>query len=121
MGRAVLEQSQAIKISSKRQITIPAHIYKQAGFKDYALCTWTEDGLLVQPLDVHDDCVSVEILRRLVDAGYEGDELVEKYEEMYRSLVPVSTLIEEAEQDVAAGRVDTVDAMMDRLQEKYGI
>ena len=45
MNVAVLEKPQAIKISSKRQITIPAKIYEKAGFGDYALCTWTDKGM----------------------------------------------------------------------------
>ena len=49
MGSAALAEPLAIKISSKRQITIPAKAYEEAGFKDYALCTWTDKGMFLQP------------------------------------------------------------------------
>ena len=72
MGMAALAEPLTVKISSKRQITIPAKIYKGAGFKDYALCTWTDKGMFLQPLDVEDEDVTVDILRYLIEEGYEG-------------------------------------------------
>ena len=42
MATAALTEPLSIKISSKRQIAIPAKAYEEAGFKDYALCTWTD-------------------------------------------------------------------------------
>ena len=35
MGMAALAEPLTVKISSKRQITIPAKIYEGAGFRDY--------------------------------------------------------------------------------------
>lgn len=46
---------QRIKVSSKRQITIPAKAYKDMGFTEYALIEQTDEGLLIKPLKVEDE------------------------------------------------------------------
>lgn len=118
---AALPEPQTIKISSKRQITIPAKYYEAAGFGEYALCTWTDQGILLQPLDVDDEDVTVDILRSLVKQGFEGEELIERYQETKRKIVSVRRKLEEAERDVSDGRVDTYENMRDRIRQKYGV
>ena len=118
---AALAEPQTIKISSKRQITIPAKYYEAAGFGEYALCTWTDQGILLQPLDVDDEDVTVDILRSLVKQGFEGEELIERYQETKRKIVSVRRNLEEAERDVSDGRVDTYENMRDRIRQKYGV
>ena len=66
MGVVALAEPQRVKISSKRQVTIPARWYREMGFDEYALATWTEDGLLLQPISVDDEDVTVDILRQLI-------------------------------------------------------
>lgn len=70
MATAALTEPLSIKVSSKRQIAIPAKAYEEAGFKDYALCTWTDKGIFLQPLDVEDEDVTIGILRYLINEGY---------------------------------------------------
>lgn len=118
---AALAEPQTIKISSKRQITIPAKYYEAAGFGEYALCTWTDQGILLQPLDVDDEDVTVDILRSLVKQGFEGEELIERYQETKCKIVSVRRKLEEAERDVSDGRVDTYENMRDRIRQKYGV
>lgn len=118
---AALAEPQTIKISSKRQITIPAKYYEAAGFGEYALCTWTDQGILLQPLDVDDEDVTVDILRSLVKQGFEGEELIERYQETKRKIVSVRRKLEEAERDVSEGRVDIYENMRDRIRQKYGV
>lgn len=118
---AALAEPQTIKISSKRQITIPAKYYEAAGFGEYALCTWTDQGILLQPLDVDDEDVTVDILRSLVKQGFEGEELIERYQETKRKIVSVRRKLEEAERDVSDGCVDTYENMRDRIRQKYGV
>lgn len=118
---AALAEPQTIKISSKRQITIPAKYYEAAGFGEYALCTWTDQGILLQPLDVDDEDVTVDILRSLVKQGFEGEELIERYQETKRKIVSVRRKLEEAERNVSDGRVDTYENMRDRIRQKYGV
>ncbi|TJW10302.1 nucleotidyltransferase domain-containing protein [Parvibacter caecicola] len=79
MAEPVRVPSRRIKVSSKRQITIPADAYKKLGFSEYALMEQTEDGLLITPVKVEDERMSLEVLRSLVAEGYEGEALVERY------------------------------------------
>lgn len=121
MAMTALAEPQAIKISSKRQVTIPAQWYRALDFHEYALATWTDDGILIQPLDVADEDVTVDILRHLIAQGYEGDELIEQYKQMKSKIVSVKRAIAEAEEDVAAGRVEPYENMRARIRDRYGI
>ncbi len=49
MAEAARMAPQRIKVSSKRQITIPAKAYKDMGFTEYALIEQTDEGLLIKP------------------------------------------------------------------------
>lgn len=120
MGLTALAEPQTIKISSKRQITIPAKLYQEMGFGDYALCTWTEEGILIQPLEVDDEDVTVDILRHLVKQGYEGDDLIEKYQELKPRVISVKAKLDEAERDIAEGRVGSYEDMRNRIRNAYG-
>lgn len=115
------KETQVIKISSKRQITIPSKCFEQAGFGDYALCTWSEKGLTLEPLSVDDEDVTVDILRHLISQGVEGEELITKYQEMKRKIISVKEKIREAENDIAEGAVDDWDSMMSRVREENGL
>lgn len=121
MGVSALNQSQTVKISSKRQITIPSKFYEAGGFDEYALCTWTENGLLLQPLKVNDEDNPVTILRQLVAEGYEGDELVDKYEEIQNKIVSIKHKLQKAEDDIAEGRVGPVGEMFESVRKQYGL
>lgn len=121
MAMTALAEPQAIKISSKRQITIPAQWYRALDFHEYALATWTDDGILIQPLDVADEDVTVDILRHLIAQGYEGDELIERYKQMKSKIVSVKQAIAEAEEDVAAGRVRPARELIAEMRAKYGL
>ena len=121
MGSAALAEPLATKISSKRQITIPAKAYEEAGFKDYALCTWTDKGMFLQPLDVEDEDVTIDILRYLINEGYEGEDLIAQYKAMKKKVVSVKDKLDEAERDIAEGRVGSAREMQNRMREKYGL
>ena len=121
MGSAALAEPLAIKIASKRQITIPAKAYEEAGFKDYALCTWTDKGMFLQPLDVEDEDVTIDILRYLINEGYEGEDLIAQYKAMKKKVVSVKDKLDEAERDIAEGRVGSAREMQNRMREKYGL
>ena len=121
MGSAALAEPLARKIASKRQITIPAKAYEEAGFKDYALCTWTDKGMFLQPLDVEDEDVTIDILRYLINEGYEGEDLIAQYKAMKKKVVSVKDKLDEAERDIAEGRVGSAREMQNRMREKYGL
>ncbi len=115
-------ETQTLKISSKRQITIPAQWYRDKGFKEYALCTLTSEGILIQPLDPHpDENVMVDILRSLIDSGYEGNELVEKYSKAIAKITSIRVKLDEAEESVKHGDVNSGQEFYANLREKYGL
>lgn len=117
---AVLEP-QTIKISSKRQITIPAKAYKEMGFSDYALVEQTREGLLIRPLNVDDEDISVYVLRKLVDAGYEGDELIERYKDACPAVLDFRERLRSSEQQIGEGDTVSFADMQKKMCEKYGL
>ncbi|MBQ9022022.1 MAG: AbrB/MazE/SpoVT family DNA-binding domain-containing protein [Eggerthellaceae bacterium] len=115
--------SVAIKVSGKNQVTIPSAARKKYDFGDYALCTFTEDGILIQPLDPADNSedLTVRLLRHLIDEGYEGDMLLEKYEELKPKFLDFAGKVLDAEQSVAEGRTTTYATVRKNLKDKYGL
>lgn len=112
-----------VKISSKRQITIPADIFKRHGFAEYALLTETPDGLALEPFELadSDEKLTLTLLRYLMDNGYEGDELLEKYVEIKPKFISYYNAIERSEADIAARRVKDFDEVQQAMREKYGL
>jgi len=112
-----------VKISSKRQITIPVDIYKRQGFTEYAMLTETPDGLVIQPIELTDDNeeLTLRLLRHLIAQGYEGEELIEKYTEAKPKFVSYYKAITQAEDDIADGRVGDASEMQERMRAKYGL
>lgn len=121
METTAVLKPQTIKISSKRQITIPARAYKEMGFTDYALVEQTEEGLLIKPIDVNDEDISVYVLRRLVDAGYEGDELVERYKDACPAVLDFRERLKSSEQQIGEGDSVSFVEMQKNMREKYGL
>ena len=125
MSVDALTDPQMIKISSKRQITIPARWYKEGGFKEYALCTWTDDGLLLQPLDASskDSAVdaTIDILRALIAQGYEGDELLDRYQRAIAQTALLQEKIARAENDISEGRVAPYENTRQLIRECYAV
>ena len=112
-----------IKISSKRQITIPVDIYNRMGFSGYALITETDNGMMIQPMELADDDeqLTIQLLRYLIDKGCEGDELLRMYKELKPKFTSYYKAIERSEEDIAAGRTIDFDEMQERLSGKYGL
>lgn len=118
-----LAEPRKIKISSKRQITIPASTYEKYGFAEYAYLEETEDGLFVSPLDLasEDEALTEELLRYLIEKGYSGEELIEKYKEIKPMFFSIQSAIRRSEEDIKAGRVVDFHEMQNRLRLKYGL
>ena len=112
-----------LKISSKRQITIPVDVYERQGFTEYAMLTETEDGILIQPVELTDDDeeLTLRLLRYLIDMGFEGEELLEKYAEVKPKFISFYKAIARSEADIAAGRVVDAEESLQRMREKYGL
>ena len=112
---------QTIKISSKRQITIPAKWYREKQFTDYALVELTDEGILIKPIEVDREDVTMNILRQLVAEGYSGDELIDRYEELCNKVVPIekptASELKQLEEVTPKGR--SVGEFMREMLEKY--
>ena len=60
-------------------------------------------------------------MRWLVEKGYEGNELLAKYEEVRPKFLSFHRKIREAEEDIAAGRVTSMEAIRAEIRDRYGI
>ena len=127
MAEAALKQEERpapriIKISSKRQLTIPADMHERSGFEDYAFVSWKEDGsLILSPIDVRNEDTSVTILRSLLAQGYDGERLVDEYERIISPIIDYRCAVEQGLKDAREGRIASFDEMQQRLRGKYGI
>lgn len=113
-----------VKVSSKRQITIPVDIYERQGFAEYALLTETNGGLVVQPMRLVDDDeekITVELLRYLIDQGCEGEDLLERYEELKPKFASYYKAVKGSETAIAEGRLGDFDEMQERIRAKHGL
>lgn len=78
--KAAAEKPLVRKISSKGQVSIPSAWLKSRGFSEYATITFTDEGILVKPVELSDnDEFDALILRELIAQGLEGDELVDAW------------------------------------------
>lgn len=89
---AIVPQSESklIRISSKRQITLPVEFYEVLDFGSEAECFVYNGGLFIQPANEDDEDYSTEILRDLVAAGYSGDELVTEFDRHRKMVRPAA-------------------------------
>ncbi|WP_303824905.1 AbrB/MazE/SpoVT family DNA-binding domain-containing protein [Ruminococcus flavefaciens] len=88
-----------VRISSKRQITIPQTYFTMLGFEDAAECVVRGNELIIRP--VHNSSsgdFSEQILADLIKEGFTGNELLEKFRERQAQVRPaVEAMIAEAE------------------------
>ena len=90
--------SRVIRVSPKRQITIPLAFWKALDLSNEVECSLVDGAIVIRPLRRDQDEFSVEILKDLVAQGYSGDELVRQFE-IQRNNVKraVRNLLEEAD------------------------
>ncbi|MDW7657434.1 MAG: AbrB/MazE/SpoVT family DNA-binding domain-containing protein [Bacillota bacterium] len=93
-----------IRVSGKRQITIPLKYYLSLGLSDQVECSLEDGALVIRPLNQDENEFSVEILKDLVAQGFTGDELVQKFAETRQKIKKaVRSMVEEAD-GIAAGQ-----------------
>lgn len=87
-----------IRISAKRQITIPQTFFSQLGFDTEAECLVRGNELVLRPAKTNMSSEFAEqILAELIAEGYSGNELLEKFKKAQRKVRPaVETMIEDA-------------------------
>lgn len=73
-------KSRVIRVSRKRQITIPLEFFKKLSLSDEVECSLEDGAIVIRPLRRQQDEFSIEILKDLVSRGFSGDELVRQFE-----------------------------------------
>lgn len=109
-------QKRRINVSPKRQITIPLQFYKELGIESEVECFIKDGALIVKPVqELSGGTFAVEILKDLVKQGYEGEELVAKFQETNGKVrKAVESMIDEAER-IAKGTTDDGSAKMTEI------
>lgn len=103
MENTIMERK-IINITGKRQITIPLKFYEKLQLGKEVECCLTDDAVILRPLSSSDDSLTMEILRDLISQGYNGDELLVKFEEHRTNIKKaVRLLINEAD-EIAEGK-----------------
>jgi len=100
---AVLERApvdrKIIRVSDKRQITIPQKFYEELGFKRDAICYIDGDAIVIRPVSRAGREFSEFILADLLTEGYEGEALLDEFIRRQGQVRPaVEAMIGEAEQ-----------------------
>lgn len=121
MGSAALAEPLAIKISSKRQSPSPRKRTRRRGQRLTRSARGPTKACFCSLLDVEDEDVTIDILRYLINEGYEGEDLIAQYKAMKKKVVSVKDKLDEAERDIAEGRVGSAREMQNRMREKYGL
>lgn len=67
-----------ISVSKGRQITLPVQFYRELGIDDEVECLLRDNEIVIRPVRRGDD-FSEEILKDLVQQGYNGNELIEEF------------------------------------------
>ena len=94
-----VSEKKRVRISSKRQITIPQKYFSMLGFEDTAECVVRGNELVIRPVRVSSGGeFSEQILADLIKEGFSGNELLEKFRERQTKVRPaVEAMIAEAE------------------------
>lgn len=95
-----------IRVSKKRQITIPLEFFNELKLSDQVKCSLEKGAIVIRPLELRkNDEFSVEILKELVAQGYSGDELINQFEIARNRLKQaVDNMLDEADR-IAEGSV----------------
>lgn len=87
-----------IKVSEKRQITIPIEFYKALGLDNEVECQLHGDAIVIRSVQEHGGEFDEQILADLITEGFTGKELLNKFKETRRRIKPaIKNLINEAE------------------------
>lgn len=102
LGHIALDKKR-IRISSKRQITIPMKFHELLGMSDEVDCHVRNGALIITPIRPEPTGeFAEEILADLVAQGLSGKQLLDKFAEMNRKVRPaVQALIAEADKAAA--------------------
>ena len=93
------EARKIIRVSDKRQITIPNEYYQQLGFEKDAVCYIVENSIVIKPLARTGGEFSEFMLADLIKEGYEGEALLGEFVRRQSLVRPaIETMLQEAKQ-----------------------
>lgn len=106
---SVSMETKKVRISTKRQITIPQKFFTMLGFDTEAECIVRGNELILRPVKTNSGGEFAEqILQDLIEKGYSGDELLSRFKATQREIRPaVEELLTEAER-VAQSKTEYV-------------
>ena len=93
-----IPEQKRVKITSKRQFTIPQKFYSELGFDKEAICIMGEGMLIIRPAtDIAGGEFAEQILSDLIDEGYTGQSLLTEFKKRQAKVRPaVEKLLEDA-------------------------
>lgn len=110
-------EKKRIRISSKRQVTIPAKYYESLGLSNEVDCIHANNMLIFLPVKREDSVFAEEILAELIQQGYTGETLLAEFKRINRQIRPaVEQIIQEADALAKAASENYVD----RTDEIFG-
>ena len=85
-----------IRISGKRQVTIPLEFYEKLHFNNRAHCYLTDDAIVLCPLpEFYEDPTSL-AFNKLFSEGFRGDDLMSRLdEEREKAMVEMARMVNE--------------------------
>ncbi|MDD4519151.1 MAG: AbrB/MazE/SpoVT family DNA-binding domain-containing protein [Limnochordia bacterium] len=103
-------EKRRIRISSKRQITIPAKYFNALGLSKEVDCIYANDMLILTPVRTEESAFAEEILSDLIEQGYTGEKLLAEFKRVNRQIRPtIEKLIADADALAKTASVDYVD------------
>ena len=105
--KAVLDKSEKkkVRISSKRQFTIPKQFFSELGFDKEAICMIEGNKLVIIPVaDVSGGEFAEQILAELISEGITGEELLAEFKRRQRLVRPAVERMLDAAKDAALGK-----------------
>ncbi len=91
-------EKRRINISSKRQITIPIKYYEALGLDKELDCIYSNNMLILTPIQNNNPAFSEQILADLINQGYTGENLLAEFTKINRQIRPaIEKIIEEAD------------------------
>lgn len=104
-------EKKRIRISSKRQLTIPQQYFDTLQFGDEAECILQNGAIVIRPIRNNESSFAEQILADLIARGYVGNELLAQFKSEQAKVRPaVERLIEEADETAkGSGGIQSLD------------
>ncbi|MFB7159882.1 MULTISPECIES: hypothetical protein [unclassified Lysinibacillus] len=76
-----MNELKKVKISKQRQMTIPKVYFDALQMEEEVTVELVDDGLLIKPVHKVPDDFAEQLLASLIEKGFSGQELLEKFKE----------------------------------------